>query len=302
MKKLFSFLIFILIFIFIFLLNNLTLTKKINFVRNKLPELLKLEKPEVYLFLGKMGYGYQGGENTDSIFVVYLKNNKAYFIYIPRDLIIKIDNDFYKINSLYSLKKIDQLLLEISKLTGLKIQKYIVFDIHLIKKIVDILGGLEVNLIYSVTDAVSGYTLSAGPKKLNSEWVEFVIRSRYYPQGDFARMKNQFIIIQSLKKRLKNISVSEYLKLTNLIFQSERSHIETNLNYSEILNLINKLKNAELKDIILDFNSNLWIDDYFQIKINNGNYFYVSGLIPKDGIGKYDQIRERIKKEIAQKP
>jgi LCP family protein required for cell wall assembly len=289
----------LLIIVLAILLNNITLTKKIEFIRKELPQLFVLEKPETYLFLGKMGYGYQGGENTDSIFVVYLKRNKAYIIHIPRDLIVRVDNNLYKINSLYALGKKRELLAEVSNLTGFNVQKYVVFDIHIIKKIVDILGGLEVDLKYPVTDALTGYTLPAGKRKLNSEWIEFVLRSRYYPQGDFTRMENQFIIIKSLKERLKNISFNEYLKLTNLILQSKRN-IETNLNYREIFNLADKLKKSQFIDIILDFNTNLWLSDYFEIKVDDENFFYINGLIPKDGIGQYEQIRTKIQEKITE--
>ncbi|MCS7183745.1 MAG: LCP family protein [Patescibacteria group bacterium] len=291
--------IFSLIF-FIYLFETFTLSKKIEFIRKEIPQLFKLEKSEAVLILGKMGYGYYGGENTDAIFVVYLKNNRGYIIHIPRDLIVMVDNnETYKINTLYSLKKIDKILFEVSSLTGIKITKYFVFDNYLLKKVVDALGGLDVDLKYPVSDALSGYTLPPGRKKLSGEWVEFVVRSRHYPQGDFTRMKNQFIIINSLKEKINSISLNEFLRLSNLIFQS-KNHFETNLDYSEIFKLVSKFKKIILKDIIIDLNSGLWRDDYFQVKLNNhSDYFYVYGLIPKDGIGKYENIRKKIKEEIT---
>ncbi|GIW66130.1 MAG: hypothetical protein KatS3mg095_0028 [Candidatus Parcubacteria bacterium] len=304
MKSLVYLVFFIFFSFFIFnLVNFLLLSKKIEFIREDSKIIFKLEKNnlEPILVLGKMGKNYQGGENTDSIFVVYIRNKTTNIIHIPRDLIIDINGSFYKINSLYSLKKTDVLLSEVSKLTGLKIKKYFVFDIYFIKKIVDSLGGLEVDLKYPVTDAVSGYTLMPGKKKFNGEWIEFIIRSRFYPQGDFDRMKNQFIIINSLKERLSNISPTELLNLINLTFQL-KNHFETNLNYSEISKLVNRIKKTKFKEILIDFNSNLWISNYYEIKINDQSFFGVYGLEPKDGIGKYDKIREKIQKEITQEP
>ena len=299
MKSILYFITFcFLVFVFFYLFINLNFTKRIEFTRKELPQLFKLEKPEAYLFLGKMGYPYEGGKNTDSIFVIYLKESKAYVIHIPRDLIVKIDDNLYKINSLYALKKIDKILTEASSFTGFKIQKYVVFDIYIVKKIINILGELEVDLKYPVIDSSTGYVLPAGKRKLNSEWIEFVIRSRHYPQGDFTRMENQFIIIKSLKERLENISTYEFLKLINLVFHSNKN-FETNLNYSEILNLADRLKKAQFEDIILDFNTHLWLNDYFKIKIDSRNTFYVNGLIPKDGVGEYKKIREKIKEKIS---
>ncbi|GIW65756.1 MAG: hypothetical protein KatS3mg094_275 [Candidatus Parcubacteria bacterium] len=298
MKSLEYLLFFIaLIFFLIFLFNFIFITKKLDFIREESKLLFSFEKKSLppVLILGKMGTGYIGGENTDSIFAMLFKNNKVYIIHIPRDLIVKIDNDLLKINSLYSLKKTDYLLSEISKLTGLNIKKYFVFDLYILKKTIDYLGGLEVDLKYPVTDAVTGYTLMPGKRKFSSSWIEFIVRSRYYPQGDFERMKNQFIILTSLKERLLNSSEYELLGLFNLILQS-KNHYETNLNHSEIFKISKQIKKSEFKEILIDLNSKLWTSDYFNIKFD----FNVSGLMPKAGIGNYEEIREEIQKKITQ--
>jgi LCP family protein required for cell wall assembly len=304
MKNLIIFSILIIALIFFgYAFENLMIFKKIEFIRTNAKNLIQLENLEPIIFLGKMGYGYSGAENTDSIFILYphYQNKKIFIIHIPRDLLINLDGDSYKINSLYAFGKLNKILDEASQISGLKIKKYVIFDSYLLKEVVDSLGGLEVDLKYPVVDAVSGYTLLPGKRKLNGEWVEFVVRSRYYPQGDFTRMENQFIIIKSLKNKLINLSVNDFINLVSLVTKSQK-HLQTNLSYSEIFYLYNKLKNYDIDDILLDLNTNLWVSGEFKIKIDNQNYVYSFGLIPKDGIGEYKAIRDKIKEKITQKP
>jgi len=302
MKAVYYIIIFVLIgFIFAEIFYLLNSPKKIFIYReinNFLEENIFLDKSKNILFLGKMGKGYEGGENTDSIFILHIRKNKAYVIHIPRDLIIKIDDSFYKINSLYGLKKIDLLLKEVSNFSGLKVNHYIVFDIFVLKKTVDLLGGIEVDLKYPVTDAVTGYTLYPGRYKLNGEWIEFIVRSRYYPRGDFTRMENQFIIIKSLKERFKKLSTKELLNIVNIFFYS-KNHFETNLNYSQIISFIKyiyKINNVE--EINFDLSSNLWEDNFYLINIDHSSKVTAYGLIPKNGAGEYSVLRKEIKKRI----
>lgn len=303
--------VFIFISIIVFLLSDFLFSdKKVIFVKreleNTLDKILNIEESEAILILGKMGGWHYGAENTDSIFVLYLKNNFLFIIHIPRDLLVKIGEDFYKINTLWELKKRDELLKEVSLFTGLKIKKYVVFDSFLLKSLIDKIGGLRITLIYPVTDAVSGYTLKPGTYVLNGEMVEFVARSRYYPEGDFTRMKNQFIIIKSLKEQLAKENLENLLRLANFII-GLKNHYETNLSYSEIIRLINKISKIpgeKFKEINLGYDKNIWLDGSFEIKINNHKVI-AYGLIPQNGAGEYSTIRklirEKIKEEITKR-
>ena len=307
MKKELKILIFFIIFLSVIILffDILLSDRKVYFIRkgleNVLEEVFKPEDSNAILVLGKMGGWHYGAENTDAIFVVYLKMNSLFIIHIPRDLIVKIGNDFYKINSLWEFKKKEELLREVSLFTGLKIKKYIVFDSYLLKSVVDKIGGLKITLIYPVTDAVTGYTLKPGTYVLNGEMVEFVARSRYYPDGDFTRMKNQFIIVKSLKEQLSKEPLEKLLSLANFII-GLKNHYETNLSYGEIIKLINelsKIPGERIKEINIGYDKNIWLDGNFEIKINSHKVISY-GLIPKNGPGEYSTIRKLIKEKIKE--
>jgi len=299
MKRAFLFLIFF-IFISIILYSSIFFIKtpKRFLIFQNFSKLFIPSSEDSILFLGKMGPGYYGGENTDAIFLVYLKDNKAYIIHIPRDLIINVDGGLYKINSLYGLRKTDRLLDEINNITGIRTKYYFVFDSYILRSMIDNIGGLDVELKYPVTDAVSGYTLYPGRYHLSGDWIEWVVRSRYNPEGDFYRMRNQFIILKSLKNQLQMMPKEKIFEILNLI-NKLKNHYDTNIPPTKIIEFLTKandIKNSNIKEIIFDFNSGIWQSGYFNIKIG-GQEFNVYGLIPKDGIGKYYKIRKEIREK-----
>jgi LCP family protein required for cell wall assembly len=244
------------------------------------------------LLLGKPGPGYIGSENTDSIMVLYYskKNNRVYLIPIPRDLIVKDENgNLEKINALYEKKKINLLLKKAEEFTGLKIRNYLAVDLKLVTSLIDFLGGLEIDLDEPVTDAVTLYTIPQGKQKLNGDLIELVLRSRYHPEGDFFRQKNQVKVIIALKNKINSFSSEEKLSLIKFL-ESKKHLYQTNMSKQELLNLamkIKDLKNIEIEPIILSTKNGLLVSGYFNI-YNTENVY---GLYPSSGIDNYDKIK-----------
>ncbi|KKS19239.1 MAG: Transcriptional regulator [Parcubacteria group bacterium GW2011_GWC1_41_7] len=251
---------------------------------------------ENILLLGKPGAGYYGGENTDSIVLLSIRNNGIALVYIPRDLVVQIGDATYKINSLIPLGKQDELLREVSKFSGMHVDRYFEFDLALVRKLIDSTGGIDVTLQRPVVDAVSGFTLPAGKHHLNGEWAEFVIRSRYAPEGDFFRMKNQVAILKALGQELQTMPKDKTLSVLYTI-ESSKQHYHTNLKPVEIVDLFSKLQKASqyaITEAIPDFQSGLWKDGSIRI-IVEGGYGNAYGLYPKEGIGDYTNVRAFIR-------
>jgi LCP family protein required for cell wall assembly len=254
------------------------------------------------LLLGRPGQtNYQVDLNTDAIILLHLDADQEsiHIIRIPRDLLVKINNQYYKINSLFQLKKQNELLEEISRLTGLSVRRYIAFDLTLVKKLVDALGGIDVILPHSITDAVSGYTLPAGQHHLNGEWAEFVIRSRYAPEGDFFRINNQLFLIRAIQKRIANMTTTELAELRRL-FQENSNHYETNLQTYELLDFFSKLEKIKPQNfthIVIGTQNALLQESHIDFT-TNGRHKYIYGLVPTAGIGNYRQIRQFIQKQL----
>ena len=277
--------------IFIFLSSNILIIQNYNFLGHS--------SDLNFLILGKPGPGYLGSENTDSIIVLHYdqNKNKIFLIPIPRDLIVRDeDGNLEKINALYEKKKIKLLLKKASEFSGFSLKNYFVFDLNLIIKLIDFLGGIEVNLKEPVTDAVTLYTLSAGKQKLNGYLAELVLRSRYHKEGDFFRIRNQIEVLRGLKERLTKLSSQEKLDLIKFLEKNSYDW-ETNLKKTEVLALATKIKdlnNLEIVPIIVDLNSGLLKSNYFKI-YNTENVY---GIYPSAGIDNFSYLRNFIQSQI----
>lgn len=252
------------------------------------------------LFLGKPGPGYIGSENTDTIFVVHFKlenPKKIYIISIPRDLVVfNHKGELKKINSLYAEKDIKTLLKVVSEYTGLDVKKYVVFDLYLVKILADALGGIEVVLDEPVADALSLYTIPPGKRILRGDDLELVLRSRYNPEGDFFRIKNQIKVLEGLKNKLISLSSKDRIFLLKLL-QKNKAHWESNLTLEEIYSLVsleNELKKAEIKHILFTTKDGPLTSGYFTIENSDGVY----GIYPKLGINNFSGVREYLRAEL----
>jgi LCP family protein required for cell wall assembly len=286
------------IFLTLILLSIFSLSSQSTFLINNFSSLFSSGDFSL-LLLGKPGPGYIGSENTDSIMVLYYsqKNNKVFLIPIPRDLIVKDENgNLEKINALYEKKKINLLLRKAEEFTGLRIKNYFAVDLKLITSLVDFLGGLEIDLDEPVTDAVTLYTLPAGRQKLNGDLIELVLRSRYHPEGDFFRQKNQVKVIIALKNKINSLSPEEKLSLMKFL-ESKKYFYQTNMSKQELLSLamkIKDLKNLEIEPIILSTKNGLLSSGYFNI-YNTDNVY---GIYPSSGIDNYDKIKIYLQSKI----
>lgn len=109
------------------------------------------------VLLGIGGAKHDGPDLSDTIIFanVNVKQNKMHMFSIPRDLWIKDVND--KINSIYAKAKekgngIDDIEKAISLLTGQKVDYTLVLDFEGFIKLVDQLGGIDVEVVNTLDD------------------------------------------------------------------------------------------------------------------------------------------------------
>ena len=288
---------FFLVFFLLVLIIVYSFPEKFGFITFKRGLGFSEENKEYnILLLGKPGYGYIGGENTDSLIVVHFSLNdpqKIYLIPIPRDLIILDENqELEKINMFYAKRKINYLLKKVSEITGLEIKKYFVYDLRFVLSLADVLRGIEVNLNDYVIDAVSLYTLTPGKKILKGNDLELVLRSRYFPEGDFKRIQNQIEIIKGLKNKFFSLSNKEKIELLKFVLRN-KNHWETNISYEEIYFLLSqseKFKQAQIKTILLTSKNGFFTSGYFKINGIDGIY----GIYPKLGLENFSAVRSYI--------
>jgi anionic cell wall polymer biosynthesis LytR-Cps2A-Psr (LCP) family protein len=262
------------------------------------------------LLLGSGGGGHSGGSLSDSIILVSVdtKNKKVGLISIPRDFWFSGK----KINEDPSIKD------AVTAITGFSVSNYISVDFNGFVKIVDGLGGIEVDIKKAYLDnfypikglenetcgksseeitllhqKYSGFELEknftcryekieygVGIVKMNGESALKYVRSRH-GDSDFGRSRRQFEVLMAITKKAKAEDFDKFLTL-----------IKTDLETSKIKEIILKIGN------VLDYKiSTVQLTDgnvLVSSKSSGGAYI----LIPKLGINNYSSIKAFILNNI----
>ncbi|KKT87321.1 MAG: hypothetical protein A2119_00005 [Candidatus Colwellbacteria bacterium GWA2_46_10] len=253
------------------------------------------------LVLGQVGPG-QGGRwhaapnLTDAIVLLHYHqaSNTANLISLPRDLYGKFGEEYFRLNRLYEEGKIDDLLGGVNAITGIEVNKYIVVDLGIVSRAIDSLGGVDIDLPSPVTDPVSGFTLKAGPQKLNGEDAIWLIRNRFAPEGDFFREKNQHLVIESAFNKFSSLSSwRKTAVMFNLLPEINKS--QSNFSMGDVFYKLGRIDDIKFNSIVLDFSTGLLVSS--KVLGDDGEEAYI--LIPSEGINEYGKIKEFIDQKIS---
>ncbi|MDF2593960.1 MAG: cell envelope-related transcriptional attenuator [Clostridia bacterium] len=163
---------------------------------------------------------------TDVVFVVNLnsKTNKVKVLAIPRDTKVEWTErqraklNEYKGSMIYTTKLNemtayggmenirDFTINQIENMLGVKIDNYVVINIEAFRKIVDTIGGVEVDvpsdMYYNDNAQDLHINLKAGPQLLDGDKAEQLVRFRHYPQGDVDRIKVQQVFLKAFAEKV----------------------------------------------------------------------------------------------------
>jgi LCP family protein required for cell wall assembly len=155
-----------------------------------------------------------GGENrADTIMVVHTdpSREKAVVLSFPRDLWVDIPGrGFFKINSAFEggIEDGGPLLMArtIHRLTGLRINHYLYVDLAGFQDIVDVLGGVELNIPTKLDDELTDLHLQPGVQVLNGYDALAYVRTRGLRcddrNPDLARIGRQQQFLRALINRM----------------------------------------------------------------------------------------------------
>jgi len=194
---------------------------------------------------------------TDTIMLVSLdkKTGKVSMVSIPRDLYVRInDNKMDKINAIYETgllnkKGLDYTKKLFSRITGVYIDSAVVIDFSSFKKIIDDLGGIDINLDKPFEEKTQwGYefSLPVGENHLDGQTALYYVRSRF-SSSDFDRALRQQRVIMALKDKVMSLSIFSDPIESLSILNSIRNNIDTDLNVwdvGSIMNLSNQFNNS----------------------------------------------------------
>ena len=274
----------------------------------KLPPLLKDKtKKTNILLIGIPGEPWPAPYLTDSIEVISIDEDRKEIsaVAIPRDLLVKIPGTHYetRINSLFAMEQDPALLQKkVKEITGLETQYYIIIDLGLIEKIIDILDGIDVEVkedIYdpkfpTVSRGYETFSISAGSQHLNGKMAIKYIRSRHQARGDFGRIERQQQVMEAIKEKTISLNLLSDLPKIFAIFEEVKA--KTNIGFGEIKTMASLAKWVPEKNIhylLLDAGrqDSLLIHGKTILGKNAA-----SVLWPKAGKFDYSEIKEEIRK------
>lgn len=190
------------------------------------------------------------GSRSDSIIVASINNKtgdvKLCSVY--RDSYLNLSDDTYKkANEAYAKGGPEQAIKMLNMNLDLNITKYVAVDFNAITKVVDALGGIEIDVQedelehlnnYTVeTSAVTGVKTSKltkpGLQLLDGVQATSYARIRYTAGSDYKRTERQRLVIQKIVEKAKKADLKTLNKIINEVFPS----VSTNFNIADVLAL-----------------------------------------------------------------
>ena len=225
---------------------------------------------------------------SDTLMVATLDpdKNQAALLSIPRDTRVKIKGHGYdKINAAYAYgdRKLSQQTVE--SLLGIKIDHYIVIDVHGFTKIIDALGGIDIDVEKRMYyedpwDDDGGLYIDLQPGMQHMDGKTAVTYVRYRDEeGDIGRIRRQQKIL-SLSDKVKNYIDQHYSEAISLeeIAKAVKAnkyylaHVFKNKTGFSPLHYVSRRRLGEAQNLLI--NTDMSITQIAAtVGYNNSNYF-----------------------------
>ncbi len=190
---------------------------------------------------------------TDTIILMRIDplKNRINMVSIPRDSYVEIPGYYpQKINAAYVYGGIELTEQTIENITGLKIDKYLIINTKGIVKLVNLLGGVEIDVpkdMYYTDNAQDLFiNLKKGKQKLNGKQAEGFVRFRHDALGDLGRIERQQLFIKALSHKLASLGS---LVKSPFIIEIIMNNIRTNLSIKDFVLLANTARMMPSKNI-----------------------------------------------------
>ncbi|HEY9632815.1 MAG TPA: LCP family protein [Coleofasciculaceae cyanobacterium] len=244
--------------------------------------------------LNSQNLGYEAQVNSfDGLSDVMLllrfdpETEKMTVLSIPRDTRVTMDGyGTIKINSANvnggpaaSARLVSQML------NGVQIDRYVRVNVGGVQKLVDALGGVNVNVPKNMKykdDAQHLYiNLKKGRQHLDGEQTLQLLRFRHDENGDIGRIERQQMVMRALIEQTINpVTLGRFPQILSVV----QSHLDTNLNVEELFALAGfavKTDRSKVQMLMMPGyassdgrqNVSYWLPDYNRIDAMMAKYF-----------------------------
>ena len=144
---------------------------------------------------------------TDTMILASLdvRTKTARLISIPRDTRVKINDRYNKINAAFVYGGVDLAKEVVEDFVGVEIDRTVIVDFTSLVKIVDILGGVEIDVPVRMYRPTEDIDLKPGLQVLNGHDALAYSRFRGTANGDIDRAARQQEVIQALIKQIVSV-------------------------------------------------------------------------------------------------
>jgi len=243
----------------------------------------------------------KGQINTFMLLTVNLEELSLTAVSIPRDSYVPIPCFNYVSDKLSHTNWGDSAncaVGAIEHMFDMDIPHYVKLNFNGFMEIVDVLGGVEVDVPFSFSEQDSRRRfgehlihLEAGRRRLNAEEALALTRHRGMVGDDFIRVEHQQLVFQAMLREVLNgvQSIDDILSLLEVVGY----HVETNLSYHDVMviaqYLIGLLQNKSGSDLMDDihFINTVIVGDTMQTDVRQHGNLWVSFPWP----GRVSQAR-----------
>lgn len=222
---------------FYFKLNSIYDSSAAKDVKNKIEKADDKDGITNILLAGVDGNNLEKGNRSDSMMVLTIdeNNNDIRITSLARDTYVQIPGyGEEKLTHAYAYGGPALLLQTIDKNFGLKIDKYAAVSFSSFEKIIDALGGIEIDVLPKEVSYIPGVD-SAGKQTLNGSEVLAYSRIRYADDA-YQRDNRQRTVMQSAYNKLAS-NPGDLMEIGNTIL----GYTKTNIPPMEIFKLANKV-------------------------------------------------------------
>lgn len=233
----------------IFKLDKLNTSSLKNLLNNGISQ-------EGYMNVAIFGTDNRAGETdgvrSDCIMIASVNNEtkEVKLLSVYRDTFLKIDEDTYdKANSAYSYGGAEAAVNMLNRNLDLDIEDYVSVNFLAIADVVDLLGGIDLDLTEEEVVHMNNYCVEtsditgksyeriepevAGTYHLNGVQAVSYSRIRYTEGGDFQRTARQRLVIEKLAEKAKEAKLSTINEIIDTVFPE----ITTSFTSAEIVKL-----------------------------------------------------------------
>lgn len=250
--------------------SKLTTTEKLNHEEVAVNDSLtaKEEETEVIniaiLGIDQDGDGSNGRSDATKVLSLDMKNKKVKLSSFQRDTMIFIpdgENGFDKLNHAYWYGEAPLTLKTLNYNFDLDITRYVAFNFDAIEKVIDAMGGVEIDVRPEEKKVTNDYIRSmnrasdddvdapelteSGLQLLSGRQAMGYMRNRYAEGGDFGRMERQSKVMEAVIAKVSDQSYLELIKLAEECLP----YVETNLTMKEIIDYGTAALGFDLKNI-----------------------------------------------------